>query len=65
VRVLEEVVDVGLRALRETGRASAFAAAFWEQAGSLRVRRAEPVWNMGGKFAPLCVAERVKKAGGR
>jgi len=57
------VVEAALAALRENGRPSAFAAAFWEQAGSLRVRRAEPVWNMGGKFVPLCVAERLKEAG--
>jgi hypothetical protein len=60
----QAVVNVTLRALRDCGRSSAFAAAFWEQAGSLRVRRAEPVWNMGGKFAPLCIAERVQKARG-
>jgi hypothetical protein len=40
----------------------AFAAAVWEQAGSLRVKRMEPVWSAGGKFLPLCVSERLKAA---
>ena len=35
---------------------------FWKQAGSLRLKRQEPVWSAGGKFMPLCVAERLKAA---
>lgn len=47
----------------ERGRLpEALTAAFWRQAGSLRVRRQEPLWSAGGKFMPLCVAERLKKA---
>jgi hypothetical protein len=37
------------------------AAAFWKQSRSLRVRRQEPLWSAGGKFLPLCVAERHKQ----
>ena len=47
-----------------TGR-RAFAAAVWEQAGSLQVKRMEPVWSAGGKFLPLCVSERLKAAAAR
>jgi hypothetical protein len=47
----------------ERGRLpEALAAAFWKQAGSLRVKRQEPLWSAGGKFMPLCVAERLKRA---
>jgi len=45
-------VDVVLQALGESGGPSAFAAAFWRQAGSLRVRRAEPVWGLGANSPP-------------
>jgi hypothetical protein len=42
------------------------AAAFWKQSKSLRVRRQEPLWSAGGKFMPLCVAERHRQgAAGR
>ena len=46
-------VSVVLEALKGSGHAASFAAASWQQAGSLRVRRAEPVWGAGGKFMPL------------
>jgi hypothetical protein len=39
----------------------ALAAAFWKQADALRVRRQAPLWSAGGKFMPLCVAERLKR----
>jgi len=51
-----------LQALERGKLPEALAAAFWKQAGSLRARRQEPVWSAGGKFMPLCVAERLKRA---
>jgi hypothetical protein len=54
----ESVVQAILDASRRGRRA--FAAAHWEQARSLQVKRMEPVWSAGGKFLPLCVAERIK-----
>ncbi len=47
----------------ERGRLpEALTAAFWKQARALRVRRQPPVWSAGGKFMPLCVAERMKRS---
>jgi len=56
--------QAAIRAVLDASRTGrrAFAAAVWEQAGSLRVRRMEPVWSAGGKFLPLCVSERLKRA---
>lgn len=56
----QAAVDLVLEGLRRSGTAGTYAAAFWKRGHSLRVRRAEPVWGAGGKFLPLCVAERVK-----
>jgi hypothetical protein len=59
----QAAVEVALRGLRETDRAGAYAAAFWQQAGSLSVRRAEPKANLGGKFAALYVTGRGEGPG--
>jgi hypothetical protein len=59
----QDVIDVFARGLGEGGHPAKFAAAFWRQAGALRVRRMEPVWSAGGKFMPLCVAERLSRSG--
>lgn len=52
-----EVIETTLSAVREAGLAGAFSAAFWEQGGSMRLRRREPLWNAGGKFLPLKATE--------
>jgi hypothetical protein len=54
-------VAVVLAALKRSGHPASFAAASWQQAGSLRVKRAEPVWNAGGKFMPLHVSEALRR----
>jgi hypothetical protein len=55
-------VQALLAAMERGKHPEALAAAFWKQAGSLRLKRQEPVWSAGGKFMPLCVAERLKAA---
>ncbi|MBP7148251.1 MAG: hypothetical protein KBD01_11935 [Acidobacteria bacterium] len=54
------VVGAVLDALRETSVAASFAAAFWRQGGSLRLRREQPLLSAGGKFLPLTVARRLR-----
>jgi hypothetical protein len=56
----DSAVSLVLEALQRGGWAGTYAAQCWEQVGSIRVRRAEPLWSGGGKFMPLCVAERIK-----
>lgn len=58
----QAAMDLLLEGLRRSGPAGSYAAAFWKQGGSLRVKRTEPIWGAGGKFLPLCVAERWKAA---
>jgi hypothetical protein len=48
-RIVETVLD----ALTRGGYATDLARATWQAAGSLRVRRAEPVWTARGKLLPL------------
>lgn len=56
----ETVIKTVLQALERGKPPAALAAAVYEQARSLRVKREEPLWSAGGKFLPLCVAERFK-----
>jgi hypothetical protein len=58
----EQPVRTIIECLHRGNLPEALAAAFWGQAGSLRVRRQEPLWSAGGKFMPLCVAERLKRS---
>jgi hypothetical protein len=51
-----------LDALRDSSVAADLTAALWSQAGTLRVRRAEPVWTAGGKFMPLGKPGRAQGA---
>jgi hypothetical protein len=49
----ERVVSTVLEALGRASAAADIARAFWQQAGTLRVRRAEPVWTNRGKLLPI------------
>jgi len=51
-----EVVQTVLEALGRGSDAADQARALWNQAGSLRVTRAEPVWTSRGKLMPLRLA---------
>ena len=48
-----KVVETVLEALGQGSDAADQARALWSQAGSLRIRRAEPVWTSRGKLMPL------------
>jgi hypothetical protein len=64
IRIDDEavVVDAVLNALRESNVSADVAAALWSQAGTLRVRRAEPAWTSTGKFMPLAKPGHVRGA---
>ena len=49
----QQVVDVMLEALGNTSVAGEIARAYWHQAGTFRVRRAEPIWTARGKLLPI------------
>jgi hypothetical protein len=54
----QEVTALVLRALSESSAMADAARAVWQQARSLRIRRAEPVWTDRGKLLPLRVQSR-------
>jgi hypothetical protein len=58
----EAVAETVLHALRRAGAAADIARAFWQQAGTLRVTRAEPVWTARGKLLPIRVAGNFARA---
>jgi hypothetical protein len=49
------VVDAVIAALGKGSAGADSARAIWRQAGTLRVRRMEPVWTARGKCVPICV----------
>ncbi|HXJ80585.1 MAG TPA: hypothetical protein VMS64_18140 [Candidatus Methylomirabilis sp.] len=55
VQIADEqaVTDLVLRSLSESSGMGDAARAVWQQARSLRIRRAEPVWTARGKLLPL------------
>lgn len=56
----EQVVETLLQALGNASDAADQARALWRQAGSLRVKRAEPVWTSRGKLMPLRLAREPR-----
>ena len=58
----EVVVEAVLAALGKSSDAADLARAFWQQAGTLRVKRAEPVWTARGKLLPIRVGGRFVRA---
>jgi hypothetical protein len=54
----EELIAVVFDHLRQRGGGAELAAAVWNQAGSLHVRRTRPIWSSGGKLSPLRSARR-------
>lgn len=49
----QQVIEVVLTALRNTSPAADAARTIWQQSGSLRIKRTEPVWSARGKLMPL------------
>jgi hypothetical protein len=57
------VIDAVLDALGRSGVAADLARAHWMQAGTLRVKRMEPVWTARGKLMPFRPARAQRAAG--
>ena len=53
------VMEVLLNALRQTSIAADAARSTWEQAGTLQIKRMEPLWTARGKFMPLYIQRHV------
>jgi len=51
-----EVIEMFLNALRRSSTSADLARALWSQAGTLRVKRMEPIWTARGKLNPLYLA---------
>jgi hypothetical protein len=56
------VVDTVLNALAQSSVAADLAAAIWRQAGTLRIRRAEPAWTGRGKLLTLDASRSQRSA---
>ncbi len=56
------VVEALLRMLRQAEGGADQVQAFWRQAGALRVKRQEPIWNAREKLLPLHLAQRRGRA---
>jgi len=54
----EAIVAAVLEAMGRSSGAADMARALWNQAGTLRVKRAEPVWTGRGKLVPLHLGRR-------
>jgi hypothetical protein len=59
-----EVIDTVLQALRQSSVAADLASAIWRHAGTLQVKREEPVWTARGKLMPLHLAQRAERSTG-
>jgi hypothetical protein len=55
------VIDVVLDTLGRSSVSAEIAKTMWKQAGTLRVRRREPIWTSRGKLMPLHLAARAKQ----
>jgi hypothetical protein len=51
-----EVIEMFLNALRESSISADLARALWSQAGTLRIKRIEPIWTARAKLNPLYLA---------
>jgi hypothetical protein len=57
-----KVVETVLDAIKQGSVAGHLAGAIWHQAGTLRVKRMEPIWTARGKLTPLQVQRRHENA---
>jgi hypothetical protein len=55
------VVEAVYQALRDTNPGADIARALWSQAGTLRVKRMEPIWSARGKLMPLHLARSTQR----
>ncbi len=65
VRIDDEraVIDTVLQALSRMNSGAEGARAIWAQAGSLRIKRAEPFWTSRGKLMPLHLVKQARERG--
>jgi len=56
------VIEVVLDELKRSSVAADLARAIWSQAGTLRVKRIEPIWTARGKLMPLHLAQRSERS---
>jgi hypothetical protein len=56
-----EVIEAVLEALGQSSVAADLARALWSEAGTLQVKRVEPVWTRRGKLMPLHIAQRSER----
>jgi hypothetical protein len=56
-----EVIETVLDSLGQGSVAADLAGRIWSQAGSLRVRRMEPIWTARGKLMPLHMIQRSRE----
>lgn len=59
IRDERAVIDTVLAALRQTSIAADAARSTWEQAGTLQIKRMEPIWTARGKFMPLHIQRHI------
>jgi hypothetical protein len=57
------LIDAVLNALRNSSVSADMAGALWRQAGTLRVKRSEPVWTARGKLIPLHLTRNTGRQG--
>jgi hypothetical protein len=60
----EAVIDTVLESLRRSSVAADLAGAIWNHAGSLQVKREEPIWTARGKLMPLHLSQRGERPAG-
>jgi hypothetical protein len=58
------VVETVMEALGQGSVAADLARAIWGQAGTLRVKRIEPIWTSRGKLMPLHITQRLERSTG-
>ena len=59
----QQVIETVLEALGQGSVSADLARAMWRKAGTLRVKRSEPIWTARGKLMPLHMVQRTSAAG--
>jgi hypothetical protein len=57
------VIDTVLEALGQSSVAADLARSIWSQAGTLHIKRREPIWTSRGKLMPLHLAQHSERSG--
>jgi hypothetical protein len=58
----KEIIEVMMEALGRGSVAADLARVIWSQAGTLQIKRAEPIWTARGKLMPLHLVQRPKRS---